>query len=174
MSSLEEKQGTRELPSDEILLGMKSGGNLLVVPKDVKGSKPSEQAGGRLYIDDMPAIEDLLARYEIVTAVMHKPAPNFDLSEHRAEHKSERSESREPDPTDDVSHTYAEHRPPFGPVLLIGGIPSATFAVGLLMLIGALIGAPVVTNAYIGLLLFFGGLGLGIVARIALYEKQGV
>jgi hypothetical protein len=169
MSSTRGKTATKEQPAEEILLGTRDGGNVLVSGKDGPGLKSGEQAGGRLYTDDMPAIEDLLARYEVVTAVIHKPVPIVSSSREASEIKSEVSKSTQ---VSDQRIAPGENKPPaFIPVLLLGGLPAATFAAGLVMLAGALVGGAAVTNAYIGLLLFFGGLGLGVVAKIALNEE---
>lgn len=57
-------------------------------------------------------------------------------------------------------------------VLLIGGIPAATTASGVLLLIASATKSPLVPNPYLALLVFLVGLAFGVTAVVAVQERQ--
>lgn len=59
-----------------------------------------------------------------------------------------------------------------GTLLAVGAIPAFVIGVGVALMVGALFGAGPVTNAYLAVIAFFGGLGLALTARIALREDS--
>jgi len=113
-------------------------------------------SGGVIYTDEMPSLEALLERYGVQRAIIERPVPVLQAPPAR---------EKEVEP---------EHRDPldFRLILALGGIPSGVFAAGIFALLGALLGGSVFSNAYIALLLVFGGIALGATARAAVREAS--
>ena len=143
-------------PVAEIILSTKDGGNLLVTKKAAKdAAEDTEPSGGHLYTDDMPAIEDLLSRYEVVTAVIHKPAPVVPIHQRPVDAKRASADAEA-----------------FSRALVLGGSPAVMLTAGVVMMVGAIAGATPVTNPYLALALILMGVTLGATSWLALREAR--
>lgn len=121
-------------------------------PEKLAEAKDLDESGGLIYTDELPKIEELLQRYEIQFAILDKVSESV-------------PELRPPETKSDT-----DNRIGYLSMLVVGGLPAATFAAGLVMLVGVFFGGDVVSNAYIAVLLFLGGIGLGLTAHVALNE----
>lgn len=152
--------GEATLPPTSALLATREGETIVLADKATARSAKTK-SGGAIYTDELPSLEELLRRYEVVSAVIEKPVPVL-----RAQGEVV---------TDQPVVAQEEERGGrvgYPLILALGGIPAATFAAGLVVLVGALIGGGAVSNAYIGLLLFFGGIGLAFTARAAIRDTS--
>lgn len=153
MAGPETASKTRRLPPRSAILSTRSGEQVVLLDKAEESEEKSESGGGVIYTHEMPSLEEVLERYDVVSAVLERPLQVDDIPAGLFDESVK-----------DVKSLG------FGPILALGGLPAATFAAGVVMLVGALVGGSSVSNAYVALLFFFGGLGLGVTAWLTLRE----
>lgn len=143
---------------ESVILGKSGAPNVLLQP-NVDPSKQTEEDDRFIYTEaDMPALEEMLSRLDYKTAIfekMMKPVPGV--------------------PEESQSASEVDGEPaiqiPFWLILGLGGIPAAITGAGVAILVGALLGAGAVSNAYIALILFFGGIVLVATVRVAIRDE---
>jgi hypothetical protein len=127
------------------ILGTRDGESIVLLDKS-EDPERGTRSGGVIYTDEMPSLEEVLKRYDVVTAVLERP---LELEQKQVA----KAESR---------------RLSFGRAVVLGGFPMATLAVGIVMMVGAFVGESAATNPYLGLYLVIAGIGLSLTSWTAL------
>jgi len=135
--------------AEQAILQLKSGGTALA-SRDPHRQGTVEHPGGTIFVEDMPSLQEVLSKLDVITAVIDRPEPQFAAVEGGHHDDGTR-----------VDLTPAA-------VFAIGGIPVSVTLLGLWMLLSGIVSAPVIVNPYISLFLFLGGLVLAVTAWLGL------
>lgn len=150
--------------TETIILAGSEGRNV-VLAANAEPSKQPETEDRIIYSEaDMPALEEMLSRLDLHTAIfekIHKPAPEFTgivgqpVTEHLAGKRG--------------SLSGADR---FRRALVLGGFPTGMLTAGIVMMIGAFAGGKTVANPYLALAFLLMGITLGATSYVALSEAS--
>lgn len=130
------------------VLGTRNRENIVLLDKS-QDPERGTRSGGIIYSDEMPSLEEVLKRYDVVTAVLERP---LELEQAQAPKHQPRQSS-------------------FGRAVVLGGFPIGTLTAGMVMMVGAFAGEGAATNPYLGLYLVIAGVGLSLTSWTALRRR---
>lgn len=137
------------------VLGLEGGQTALATshPSDLEEGMDHIPSGGIIFAEDMPSLEAILEKMDVITAVIERPAPKVSAETPRAA-------------------TQASQAGRGYEAFVVGGVPSAVTAVGLCFLIAGVAAHPIVPNPYVGLYLTLAGIVLAATAIAALRSSS--
>ncbi len=138
------------------VLGQASGANVVV--EKLSDGDEIVPSGGTIFVDDMPSLENVLRKMEVITAVLERPAPQVS------------------EPGTDVSKAAAVEADhvAWRDALVLGGIPVGLIATGGCLLVVSVAQEPFVPNPYIAIFLILAGVVLALTARRALQDSRAL
>jgi hypothetical protein len=159
-------KATRQSDNTETVILADGEGRNFVLEANAEPSKQPETDDRIIYSEaDMPALEEMLSRLNLQTAIFEKtgkPAPEIAGS-------ATTTPAAVPGPRQRTSASGANQ---FRRTLVLGGFPTLMLTAGVVMLIGAFAGGRAVTNPYLGLAFLLMGITLGATSFVALSEAS--